>query len=128
MLAAYINRNATPVILIRTELGDDGLHPVVTVVPKRELMNFDWGCRVSQEPYFQKSEGAASVFVFVMPFHLGKQFAELICFDLMKNTGNRESDVTDDPITEWMTMVAWNTGRAAEVREHTNLERPPRLL
>ena len=46
----------------------------------------------------------------------------------MKNTGNRESDVTDDPITEWMTMVAWNTGRAAEVREHTNLERPPRLL
>ena len=64
MLAAYINRNATPrVILIRTELGDDGLHPVVTVVPKRELMNFDWGCRVSQEPSFQKSEGAASVFV-----------------------------------------------------------------
>ena len=128
MLAAYINRNATPVILIRTELGDDGLHPVVTVVPKRELMNFDWGCRVSQEPSFQKSEGAASVFVYVMPFHLGKVFAAGLCFDLMKNTGNRESDVTDDPITEWMTMVAWNTGRAAEVREHTNLERPPRLL
>ena len=121
ILAAYINRNATPVILIRTELGDDGLHPVVTVVPKRELMNFDWGCRVSQEPSFQKSEGAASVFVYFMPFHLGKVFAAGLCFDL-KNIGNRESDVTDDPITEWMTMVAWNTGRAAEVREHTNLE------
>ena len=63
ILAAYINRNATPVILIRTELGDDGLHPVVTVVPKRELMDFDWGCRVSQEPSFQKCDGAASVFV-----------------------------------------------------------------
>ena len=154
ILAAYINRNATPVILIRTELGDDGLHPVVTIVPKRELMNFHWGCRVSQEPSFQKSEGAASVFVYVMPFHLGKVFAHGICFDL-KNIGNRESDVIDDPIrsplrrrvemeggwfgtrriariddpiTEWMTTVAWNTGRAAEVREHTNLERPPRPL
>ena len=129
ILAAYINRNATPVILIRTELGDDGLHPVVTIVPKRELMNFDWGCRVSQEPSFQKCDGTASVFVYVMPFHLGKRCDALICFDLkICFVGNRESDVTDDPITEWMTMVAWNTGRAAEVREHTNLERPPRLL
>jgi hypothetical protein len=129
ILAAYINRNATPVILIRTELGDDGLHPVVTIVPKRELMNFHWGCRVSQEPSFQKCDGTASVFVYVMPFHLGKRCDALICFDLkICFVGNRESDVTDDPITEWMTWVAWNTGRAAEVREHTNLERPPRLL
>ena len=129
ILAAYINRNATPVILIRTELGDDGLHPVVTIVPKRELMNFHWGCRVSQEPSFQKCDGTASVFVYVMPFHLGKRCDALICFDLkICFVGDRESDVTDDPITEWMTTVAWNTGRAAEVREHTNLERPPRLL
>ena len=125
ILAAYINRNATPIILIRTELGDDGLHPVVTIVPKRALMNFDWGCRVSQEPSFQKSDGAASVFVYVMPFHLGKGFAAGFRFHL-KNIGNRESDVTADPFTGWMTAVAWNTGRAAEVREHTNLERPPR--
>jgi len=128
ILAAYINRNATPVILIRTELGDDGLHPVVTIVPKRELMNFHWGWRVSQEPAFQKSEGAASVFVYVMPFHLGKPFSTAAIYFDLKNIGNRESDVTDDPITKRMTMVAWNTGRAAEVREHTNLERPPRPL
>ena len=129
ILAAYINRNATPVILIRTELGDDGLHPVVTIVPKRELMNFDWGCRVSQEPSFQKSDGAASVFVYVTPFHLGKVFSSTagIYFDL-KKIGNRYLHVTDDPITQWMTMVALNTGRAAEVREHTNLMRPPRPL
>ena len=129
ILAAYINRNATPVILIRTELGDDGLHPVVTIVPKRALMNFDWGCRVSQEPSFQKSDGAASVFVYVTPFHLGKVFSSTagIYFDL-KKIGNRYLHVTDDPITQWMTMVALNTGRAAEVREHTNLMRPPRPL
>jgi hypothetical protein len=60
-----------------------------------------------------------------MPFHLGKGFAAGFRFHL-KNIGNRESDVTADPFTGWMTAVAWNTGRAAEVREHTNLERPPR--
>ena len=43
----------------------------------------------------------------------------------MKNTGNRESDVTDDPITEWMTMVAWNTGRAAEVASTRTRSDPP---
>jgi hypothetical protein len=101
----------------------------VTIVPKRALMNFDWGCRVSQEPSFQKSDGAASVFVYVTPFHLGKVFSSTagIYFDL-KKIGNRYLDVTDDPITQWMTMVALNTGRAAEVREHTNLMRPPRPL
>ena len=61
-LAAFINRNAITVIDVQTELGDDGLHPVVTVVPKHELMNFGWGFQVSQDPRFQKriSEGLTS--------------------------------------------------------------------
>ena len=37
VLAAYINRNADPVIGIRTEREDDGLRPVVTVYPRQNL-------------------------------------------------------------------------------------------
>ena len=38
VLAAYINRNADPVIGIRTEREDDGLRPVVTVYPRQECL------------------------------------------------------------------------------------------
>ncbi len=72
-LAAYINLNATPVILVRTKLGDDGMHPVVTVLPKREVLDFEGGWMLSQNPELQKyvSDGAASVrkfYVCINPF------------------------------------------------------------
>ena len=127
-LAAYINRNAITVILVRTELGDDGLHPVVTVVPKHELMNFEWGFKVSQNPTFQKSvsEGLTSdpfFFVHVQPLHLGGS-AEHAFFArttlCQKNSG--------EDISAVMMQVAVETGRTSEVREHTSLERPPRPL
>lgn len=125
-LAAYINRNAIFVIDVRTELGDDGLHPVVTVVPKHELMNFGWGFQVSQDPRFQKriSEGLTSdpfFFVHVQPLHLGGSAEFAYCQNYVsKNPGQDISTV--------MTQVAVETGRTAEVREHTSLERPPRPL
>ena len=135
-LAAYINRNATPVILVRTKLGDDGLHPVVTVLPKREVSDFEGGWMLSQNPELQKyvSDGAASVrkfYVCINPFHLGTRDSVAICVEVPGDLDKSRSDVgqSDDceySISKWMTWVAWNTGRAAEVREHTNLERPPR--
>jgi hypothetical protein len=127
-LTAYINRNAITVIDVRTELGDDGLHPVVTVVPKRELMNFEWGFKMSQDPRFQKrvSEGLTSdpfFFVHVQPLHLGGS-AEHAFFArttlCQKNSG--------EDISAVMMQVAVETGRTSEVREHTSLERPPRPL
>ena len=125
-LAAYINRNAITVIYVRTELGDDGLHPVVTVVPKHELMNYEWGFKVLQDPRFQKrvSEGLTSdpfFFVHLQPLHLGgsAEFAFSSSF-VSKNPG--------EDISAGMTQVAVDTGRTAEVREHTSLERPPRPL
>ena len=125
-LAAYINRNAIFVIDVRTELGDDGLHPVVTVVPKHELMNYEWGFKVLQDPRFQKrvSEGLTSdpfFFVHLQPLHLGgsAEFAFSSSF-VSKNPG--------EDISAGMTQVAVDTGRTAEVREHTSLERPPRPL
>jgi hypothetical protein len=128
-LAAYINRNAITVIDVRTELGDDGLHPVVTVVPKHELMNFEWGFKMSQDPKFQKrvSEGLTSdpfFFVHVQPLHLGGRveqlFARTTYWDVSNNPGKDISAV--------MMQVAVETGRTSEVREHTSLERPPRPL
>jgi hypothetical protein len=126
-LAAYINRNAITVIDVRTELGDDGLHPVVTVVPKRELMNFEWGFKMSQDPRFQKrvSEGLTSdpfFFVHVQPLHLGRSVEHLFA---------RTKYVSENPgedISAVMMQVAVDTGRTSEVREHTSLERPPRPL
>jgi hypothetical protein len=128
-LTAYINRNAITVIDVRTELGDDGLHPVVTVVPKHELMNFEWGFKMSQDPKFQKrvSEGLTSdpfFFVHVQPLHLGGRveqlFARTTYWDVSNNPGKDISAV--------MMQVAVETGRTSEVREHTSLERPPRPL
>jgi hypothetical protein len=128
-LTAYINRNAITVIDVRTELGDDGLHPVVTVVPKHELMNFEWGFKMSQDPRFQKrvSEGLTSdpfFFVHVQPLHLGGRveqlFARTTYWDVSNNPGKDISAV--------MMQVAVETGRTSEVREHTSLERPPRPL
>jgi hypothetical protein len=113
---------------VQTELGDDGLHPVVTVVPKHELMNFEWGFKVSQNPTFQKSvsEGLTSdpvFFVHVQPLHLGGS-AEHAFFArttlCQKNSG--------EDISAVMMQVAVETGRTSEVREHTSLERPPRPL
>jgi hypothetical protein len=126
-LTAYINRNAITVIDVRTELGDDGLHPVVTVVPKRELMNFEWGFKMSQDPRFQKrvSEGLTSdpfFFVHVQPLHLGRSVEHLFA---------RTTYVSENPgedISAVMMKVAVETGRTSEVREHTSLERPPRPL
>jgi hypothetical protein len=126
-LAAYINRNAITVIDVRTELGDDGLHPVVTVVPKHELMNFEWGFQMSQEPRFQKrvSEGLTSdplFFVHVQPLHLGGSADEhVFCQNYVSNNPGED-------ISAVMTQVAVETGRTSEVREHTSLERPPRPL
>jgi hypothetical protein len=135
-LAAYINRNATPVILVRTKLGDDGLHPVVTVLPKREVLDFEGGWMLSQDPEVQKyvSDGAASVrkfYVCINPFHLGTRDSVHSAVDMPGDSDKSRSDVgqsddREDSFTTFMTWVAWNTGRAAEVREHTNLERPPR--
>ena len=125
-LAAYINRNAITVIDVRTELGDDGLHPVVTVVPKHELMNFEWGFQVSQDPRFQKrvSEGLTSdpfFFVHVQPLHLGRSAEHGFCQNYVSNNPGED-------ISAVMTHVAVETGRTSEVREHTSLERPPRPL
>ena len=135
-LAAYINRNATPVILVRTKLGDDGLHPVVTVLTKREVLDFEGGWMLSQNPELQKyvSVGAASVrkfYVCINPFHLGTRDSVHSAVDMPGDSDKSRSDVgqsddCEDSFTTFMTWVAWNTGRAAEVREHTNLERPPR--
>jgi hypothetical protein len=134
-LAAYINLNATPVILVRTKLGDDGMHPVVTVLQKREVSDFEGGWMLSN-PELQKyvSDGAASVrmfYVCINPFHLGTRYSVTIGMDMPGDSDKSRSDVgqsddCEDSYTELMTWVAWNTGRAAEVREHTNLERPPR--
>jgi hypothetical protein len=125
-LAAYINRNAITVIDVRTELGDDGLHPVVTVVPKHELMNFKWGFQVSQDPRFQKrvSEGLTSdpfFFVHVQPLHLGGSAEHAFCQNYVSNNPGED-------ISAVMMQVAVDTGRTSEVREHTSLERPPRPL
>ena len=125
-LSAYINRNAITVINVRTELGDDGLHPVVTVVPKHELMNFEWGFQVSQEPRFQKrvSEGLTSdpiFFVHVQPLHLGGSDEHAFCQNYVSNNPGED-------ISAVMTQVAVETGRTSEVRERTSLERPPRPL
>jgi hypothetical protein len=138
-LAAYINRNATPVILVRTKLGDDGLHPVVTVLPKREVLDFEGGWMLSQNPEVQKyvSDGAASVrkfYVCINPYHLGARYScysVTMCVDvpgdLDKSRSNvGQSDDCEDSNSKFLAWVALNTGRAAEVREHTNLERPPR--
>jgi hypothetical protein len=135
-LAAYINLNATPVILVRTKLGDDGLHPVVTVLTKREVLDFEGGWMLSQNPELQKyvSDGAASVrkfYVCINPFHLGTRDSVHSAVDMPGDSDKSRSDVgqsddREDSFTTFMTWVAWNTGRAAEVREHTNLERPPR--
>ena len=125
-LTAYINRNAITVIDVRTELGDDGLHPVVTVVPKRELMNFEWGFKMSQDPRFQKrvSEGLTSdpfFFVHVQPLHLGGSAEHAFCQNYVSNNPGED-------ISAVMMQVAVDTGRTSEVREHTSLERPPRPL
>ena len=125
-LAAFINRNAITVIDVQTELGDDGLHPVVTVVPKHELMNFEWGFKVSQNPTFQKSvsEGLTSdpvFFVHVQPLHLGGSAEHAFCQNYVSNNPGED-------ISAVMTQVAVETGRTSEVREHTSLERPPRPL
>ena len=138
-LAAYINRNATPVILVRTKLGDDGLHPVVTVLPKRKVLDFEGGWMLSLlslNPNFQKyvSDGAAPVrmfYVCINPEHLGTRNGVVIGVDmpgdLDKSRSNvGQSDDCEDSYTRLMTWLALNMGRAAEVREHTNLERPPR--
>jgi hypothetical protein len=138
-LAAYINLNATPVILVRTKLGDDGLHPVVTVLPKREVLDFEGGWMLSQDPEVQKyvSDGAASVrkfYVCINPYHLGARYScysVTMCVDvpgdLDKSRSNvGQSDDCEDSNSKFLAWVALNTGRAAEVREHTNLERPPR--
>ena len=135
-LAAYINLNATPVILVRTKLGDDGMHPVVTVLTKREVSDFEGGWMLSQNPELQKyvSDGAASVrkfYVCINPFHLGTRDSVHSAVDMPGDSDKSRSDVgqsddREDSYTTFMTWVAWNTGRAAEVREHTNLERPPR--
>ena len=125
-LAAYINLNATPVILVRTKLGDDGMHPVVTVLPKREVLDFEGGWMLSQSPELQKyvSDGAASVrkfYVCINPFHLGTSDSVHSAVDMPGDSDKSRSDVgqsddCEDSFTTFMTLVAWNTGRAAEVR------------
>jgi TPR repeat protein len=138
-LAAYINLNATPVILVRTKLGDDGLHPVVTVLTKREVLDFEGGWMLSQDPEYR------STFPMVPPRFGSFTFASILSIsalaihaipsrcavDVPGDSDKSRSDVgqsddCEDSITTFMTWVALNTGRAAEVREHTNLERPPR--
>lgn len=91
---------------------------------------------LSQDPKFQKyvSDGAAPVrmfYVCIHPEHLGTRDSVSIGVDMpgdldesRSNVG--QSDDCEDSYARLMTWLALNTGRAAEVREHTNLERPPR--
>ena len=135
VLAAYINRNADPVIGIRTEREDDGLRPVVTVYPRHEIlkMNFSWSQTALEHPC--RIEPHRGVFQMVITaLHLGGTRGTREAFPYFR-TGvwnlNDRMDLqrcmktapgVENELARSMMLEAWNRGRVAEVREHTNLE------
>ena len=125
VLAAHINRNADPVIGIRTEREDDGLRPVVTVYPRREFMKsfedsslsqilLEHGCRI---------EGIhkGMFLIYINAKHLGGTMVGFV-HGGWSARDDRTGPDAENEVNSSMMMEAWKRGRVAEVREHTNLE------
>ena len=130
VLAAYINRNADPVIGIRTEREDDGLRPVVTVFPKRDFlkMKSSWShsgaslqsilledrCRI---------EGIhkGTFLIYIDALHLGGTMVGFV-HGGWSARDDRTGPDAENEVNSSMTREAWKRGWVAEVREPTNLE------
>ena len=125
VLAAYINRNADPVIGIRTEREDDGLRPVVTVYPRQEFMKsfedsslsqilLEHGCRI---------EGIhkGMFLIYINAKHLGGTMVGFV-HGGWSARDDRTGPDAENEVNSSMMMEAWKRGWVAEVREHTNLE------
>ena len=125
VLAAYINRNADPVIGIRTEKEDDGLRPVVTVYPRQEFMKsfedsslsqilLEHGCRI---------EGIhkGMFLIYINAKHLGGTMVGFV-HGGWSARDDRTGPDADNEVNSSMMTEAWKRGWVAEVREHTNLE------
>jgi len=130
-LTAYINRNAIPVIDISTMPGDDGSRPVVTVIPKHELMNFNWGWRMSQKAPSREylAKGPKNLDTFQIWVHLDVSHlngSQQVLFGMDGfNFVDRSKTVLENKkmLNAAMTWQACTVrNRVAEVRAHTNLE------
>ena len=127
VLAAYINRNADPVIGIRTEREDDGLRPVVTVYPRQECLKMkkfedsslsqtllEHGCRI---------EGIhkGMFLIYIDALHLGGTMRGFV-HGGWSARDDRTGPDAENEVNSGMMKEAWKRGWVAEVREHTNLE------
>ena len=126
VLAAYINRNADPVIGIRTEREDDGLRPVVTVYPRQECLKMkkfedsslsqtllEHGCRI---------EGIhkGMFLIYIDALHLGGTTRGFV-HGGWRALDDRTGPDAENEVNSSMMSEAWTRGWVAEVRRHPNL-------